>query len=549
MESAQPISALNKEAEQCLDNDPRRMLDLSRQADAAAQREGDERNLGFARLMQGIAYSHLHRIAEAETALLQAQELVTKLNDRSLLARVNIALAGLYNISGESAKAIVCHHRSLDLGREIGNPSLQCNALMGLGLIEYDRGANNSALEYLLQALAIARNKHLDVKHASALQKIATVYITMGLLHKARSCLLEAEQIMIGADNKLHRASILHQLGKVFEYLGTQSTAIEYYQQALFIFRQIDYPDGFLTATYNLSLVLYADRQYERALDVLRSTADLCRDYGNRRIYAASRGVMGEIYIEQGEQELAYASIAESLDAGRKGGSVVMSFALRLEAAWHLNFGDETTAKKKLAEAFAYFERSGASHDKIFLQCEYARILAEQGRKSLALRAYSRALGWAEEGSYRNLKVNIHQQMHEIHDANDNSVAAAEHLQAAFKGQQELAAEERRLALERARLLEDVESMERRYMTTVVGTNKTEDQQLREALHSRFPALSATEEQVCSMIYFNMRSKEIADVLHSSHHTVYWHRYNIRKKLALPKGKTIRAFLIDLLTG
>lgn len=66
-------------------------------------------------------------------------------------------------------------------------------------------------------------------------------------------------------------------------------------------------------------------------------------------------------------------------------------------------------------------------------------------------------------------------------------------------------------------------------------------------LSSKYLALSPTEIQVAILIKEGKQTKEIADILNLSTHTIVSHRYKIRSKLGLKnKGVNLRAYLQSL---
>lgn len=69
---------------------------------------------------------------------------------------------------------------------------------------------------------------------------------------------------------------------------------------------------------------------------------------------------------------------------------------------------------------------------------------------------------------------------------------------------------------------------------------------LLQTLARRYPTLTQTERRVCALLALHLRTKEIAVQMGVGERTVETHRQNIRRKLGVPKGKELSAFLCSL---
>ncbi len=77
---------------------------------------------------------------------------------------------------------------------------------------------------------------------------------------------------------------------------------------------------------------------------------------------------------------------------------------------------------------------------------------------------------------------------------------------------------------------------------------KTHGEHSRSFMHclaSKFPELTRTELQICSMIRFDKRTKEIAEILNISAHTIENHRSSIRTKLKLHSKQRLQTALLE----
>jgi DNA-binding CsgD family transcriptional regulator len=100
------------------------------------------------------------------------------------------------------------------------------------------------------------------------------------------------------------------------------------------------------------------------------------------------------------------------------------------------------------------------------------------------------------------------------------------------------------------RIVQRISEMKRQSKNTEATARKSEREehqaQLLKRLATRFPTLTQTERRVCVYLSLHWRTKEIAQEMGIGERTVETHRQNIRRKLGVPKGKELSAFLCTL---
>lgn len=94
-------------------------------------------------------------------------------------------------------------------------------------------------------------------------------------------------------------------------------------------------------------------------------------------------------------------------------------------------------------------------------------------------------------------------------------------------------------------LLENVEQNNSNWEQFVAHFNEVNDGFLKK-LKAQFPKLSNTDIKVCTYLKLNLSSKEIAQLMNISVRGVEISRYRLRKKLDIPRGQSLNAFLNDL---
>lgn len=65
-------------------------------------------------------------------------------------------------------------------------------------------------------------------------------------------------------------------------------------------------------------------------------------------------------------------------------------------------------------------------------------------------------------------------------------------------------------------------------------------------LSQKFPSLSHTELRICVLLRMNLSTHQISNVLSITPDTVFTHRKNIRRKLAIPESEHLHTYLLRL---
>lgn len=112
------------------------------------------------------------------------------------------------------------------------------------------------------------------------------------------------------------------------------------------------------------------------------------------------------------------------------------------------------------------------------------------------------------------------------------------------------------LEAERRKLERELKAMRQNLNEKITLTKKEQEQlfsrlqvvnpDFSKRLKQRAPKISPAEFKVAHLIRGAMTTKKIAKVLQVSERTVETHRQNIRRKLGVPKGKELSAFLCTM---
>ncbi|HEU4324286.1 MAG TPA: helix-turn-helix transcriptional regulator [Roseiflexaceae bacterium] len=252
--------------------DPRReRIPLLEGALKAARSLGQLREEGKVLLSLGRATFGVGAIRRAIELWEQARTIFQTLGDMhssgSVLGNLGMAFARL----GEPQRAIAMHGQALGIFQALGDQRREGYTLGNLGAAYADlRDAR--AIPYLKQALAYARTARDRRFEVMLLRALCEVAAASGRLWRARVLCGRALVIAREIGDRQQEAYTLISQGCLSAALKEQVDAVDAFEQALVILQEIADQWGAAECSWHYSLVLIDQKDYERALPLLRAS-------------------------------------------------------------------------------------------------------------------------------------------------------------------------------------------------------------------------------------------------------------------------------------
>ncbi len=219
----------------------------------------------------------------------------------------------------------------LDLGKHLGQL-----VAFASGLLLYEADHNKEALA-LFETSATAINTPLGQEFERAIHFYrGTNYLTLGRARDAQTdlqTLLPTDDTSVQSFDKFSLAA-LGNLGTAYADLGQVEQAIDHYQQALIIFREIGDRSGEGTALGHLGTAYRNLGQVEQALAHYQQGLVIFREIGDRRNEGSALGDLGTAYADLGQVEQALDHYQQALVISREIGD------RRNEGNWLGNLGN-----------------------------------------------------------------------------------------------------------------------------------------------------------------------------------------------------------------
>jgi len=253
----------------------------------------------------GAAMDATGRVSEAHRHLEAANEAADRANDQEVAGASRVALGRLHASQSRFDHASVCYRDALALSSAIGDRSLQCRALNGLGSIADELGRADEAAAHYESALDCAKATG-DLRWLGLLRgNLGSLMFTLGRLEAAQAHYHEALDDLRRFGDRYGTGNALCNLGAVYQLSGRLDEAIERLEEALDIARAIGHVHLECVAQCNLGLVYLDLQDWSRAEQALDAALTLARGLGDRRSEALFLSYSSVLQARRGQIDAA----------------------------------------------------------------------------------------------------------------------------------------------------------------------------------------------------------------------------------------------------
>jgi len=376
------------------------------------------------------------QIDEHEQKLVQARATQNAKEQGSEL----IALGYLYRQEGKMQKALECLNTAMPLEQNINNMAAQAMILNTTGRVYTDMGQQDKALPLFEQALRMWRVLNVKQGAANSLNNLGRAYDDLGRRDEALKALNESLAIWHDIDQgpqetgprlgtmrdalakkrmasglpnlkdtagRSGEASTLDNLGKTYSDMGRGKESLDYFNQALAIWRAEGEQGGEALTLTNMGRA-YADLgQKEHALEQYNHALTLWRAIGNRQGEANTLNFMGRLYHDLGQEQMALDYYNQALPVwrevgNRNGEALVLNDLGRAYA----DTGEGHKSLEYFDEALAIWRETGNRRGEALTMTNEGRVWSVLGDTGKALVIGTRALAiWREVKDRRGESV------------------------------------------------------------------------------------------------------------------------------------------------
>ena len=373
----------------------------------------DARKTEAERLLN-LCREHLGK-EQIDAAIQSCQQAVTahqQIKDLAGEAKSTVNLGIAYNRVGQYSQGISVLETAVKIAQESKERRVEALAFINLGIAYYASGKSKESTEFLQQALTIAQEiKDAELEKsvrqilaeaekppASPQQKEADRLLQQGIqqyqtsqFREALQSWEQALQIYREIKNRQGEANALGNLGIAYYSLGQYQKAIEYQQQSLAIAREIKDRSREAASLGNLGVVYDSLGQYQKAIEYHQQSLAIAREIKDRSGEAASLNNLGNAYYSLGQYQKAIEYHQQDLDIARE-------IKDRQGEANSLgNLGNAYRSLGQYQKAIDYHEQSLAIAKEIGNRSGEAASLNNLGNAYQSLGQYQKAIEYHQQ--------------------------------------------------------------------------------------------------------------------------------------------------------
>jgi CHAT domain-containing protein/tetratricopeptide (TPR) repeat protein len=320
-----------------------------------SERLGPEAEIGRASHLVSIVAQRLGRGDEARMYAERAIAVYEAMGDRRARGRSTLALLKSWTVPPSEQKAL--HERAIEDARSAGDQESEAAALQSLGDHQFTAGEFENAFDTLHRAAAL-------FEAIGSRSDLGTVYNSLGRVYRAHGRLSEALKFQLKAleshqagEEPLFHIQSLNAVATVYLFMGQLPKAREYYERAFALSEKSSSPlvQDFIRA--NLAGLLLEQGEFARAASAFEKVIARGVDVYPSRRYA----LLSYAYLKMGKKREALEAAQHAVDECG-GDENTCVHALRRRSAARAALGDGGAA---LADVNAALERIEETRSKL----------------------------------------------------------------------------------------------------------------------------------------------------------------------------------------
>ena len=348
-------------------------------AAAALYKRLDQRSFeGWSLLLSGQYQVRLSDSHQASERYWRSAEAFRSDGNRSGRALALDFAGDIAQVLRNPARAVEAATEELAIAREIRHPGLEAGALTILARAYSSLGEKQRAVDLFAQAAAAARAIRDRTREAAALRYSAALHNELGDHEQALALYKSVLPIDRELGQKLQEAATLSNLGNSYASVGQAATAVEYFEQAIRIFRATGGGRAALATTLSNAGRAYVDsHQPGRSIPLFEEALAIARETNNR--FSVAYGLLNLARARDAVQDPEGAAklLAEALPIAKE------TRELRLEADVHFETarvartrGDLEMTREHAPEAIRLME---LMRDQVAVPDLRSSVIAEAG--------------------------------------------------------------------------------------------------------------------------------------------------------------------------
>ncbi|KAA3600854.1 MAG: tetratricopeptide repeat protein [Calditrichaeota bacterium] len=242
---------------------------------------------------------------EPENLFKRALELSQKIEDKRRIAKSNHSLGWLFDLQGDSNKAVEFYEKSLKISEELGNKRQISKTVRNMGIVYEVKGDYVKAMEFYEKDIKFCE-KNGDKRGVSkTVGNMGNVYLHKGDYDKAMECYEKLLRFSEGVGDKSEISRAVGNMGNVYLHKGDYDKAMECFEKLLNICEEIGDKRRISIAVGNMGLVYRLKDDYDKAMECYEEQLKICGEVGDKMGISSAIGNMGNVYWIKGDYDKA----------------------------------------------------------------------------------------------------------------------------------------------------------------------------------------------------------------------------------------------------
>jgi tetratricopeptide (TPR) repeat protein/DNA-binding CsgD family transcriptional regulator len=512
-------------------------------------------------LYQGRAYYYKDDYPLATEYLEKSRRMFEELDDDDGLASYYLASGTIKGIKGNLLHAMEDFQKGVELSKLTGNRKMEGFAYNSLGSLNLARSENELALKYFRESLAIAEKLSDEGFKATLMTNIGKVFENTGALDSALYYMNQGLEIRTGLKQIRGVASSGIVIGNLLIKMERYQEAVDILNEAQAMYTDLNDDTGICIALNRKAEALNFLGQSNKAFSDAENALFLARKIKNpsliSEIYSIIAGMMAfnGNYENADHYTLLHNHLKDSLANANKE-SIVSELEIQFQTA-------RKDDKINLLQQQNEFQRK----NNILLMVSFAALaiilvltLILFRLKSLALKRQKKL--YEQENTIRNqenaLREKEQQMLKEDLEARNREMAskALEMLRVneTIESIIERLAQFSETNNENEKLVKSLQSIVSELESQLKTNSWNEFERIFNNIHSDFftklletcPDLTPSEIKIAALLKLNLNTKEIAALTYKSESGIKSTRFRLRKKLGLTSDDSLVPYLIQL---
>jgi LuxR family maltose regulon positive regulatory protein len=290
------------DAKRLMGDYPASMTHAEEALELAAGKELQKANFAYALRAVGMNLFQNGRLDEAITALNQSLGIYEALEDRQIVALVQMELGLAHMYAGNFRRSLAYYDKSLEYWRQANDPVREANALNNLGVLHHLRGEYQSAIGCFEGGLRHARQSNYPRMEAYILCGIGDIYSDLGATDEALNAYHQAREIAEKTDNRFIRYYVNLAEASQFWTKRNSKRSKQFLDAARELIRESR--PGYETGLWNLvdGKIGHRNGDLQRAIDHLEEAVHLFEKDGHWVEAARANLYLANALHEQGDK-------------------------------------------------------------------------------------------------------------------------------------------------------------------------------------------------------------------------------------------------------